>query len=174
MLGHMKMIIIKGHYQTSATTSSAYSLSALPLSRPRVADVRSGSWTRSIGFPLLSRHRTASFQSSGRFFSGGRSSRPSDVVLVQNTTWKGTESAKGSAKCFLGFHDGGIKEANRSWRRHGEINEGWFCGWMEVGVTMYLSIVKEEGLEISQPALDPTKSEVHHPESIKRDQNCTG
>ncbi|KAL5834383.1 hypothetical protein ACOSQ4_013880 [Xanthoceras sorbifolium] len=26
----------------------------------------------------------------------------------------------------------------------------------------YLSIVKSEGLEISQPALDPTKSEVHH------------
>ncbi|KAG9446173.1 hypothetical protein H6P81_012301 [Aristolochia fimbriata] len=26
----------------------------------------------------------------------------------------------------------------------------------------YLSIVKEEGLEISQPALDPTKSQVHH------------
>ncbi|KAL5854205.1 hypothetical protein ACOSQ4_004007 [Xanthoceras sorbifolium] len=26
----------------------------------------------------------------------------------------------------------------------------------------YLSIVKEEGLEISQPALDPTKSEIHH------------
>lgn len=26
----------------------------------------------------------------------------------------------------------------------------------------YVSIVKEEGLEISQPALDPTKSEVHH------------
>ncbi|KAM7491557.1 hypothetical protein LguiA_034478 [Lonicera macranthoides] len=27
----------------------------------------------------------------------------------------------------------------------------------------YLSIVKHEGLEISQPALDPEKSEVHHP-----------
>jgi len=26
----------------------------------------------------------------------------------------------------------------------------------------YLSIVKEEGLEISQPALDPNKSEIHH------------
>ncbi|KAJ8768225.1 hypothetical protein K2173_021165 [Erythroxylum novogranatense] len=28
--------------------------------------------------------------------------------------------------------------------------------------TRYLSIVKDEGLEISQPALDPVKSEVHH------------
>lgn len=27
----------------------------------------------------------------------------------------------------------------------------------------YLSIIKEEGLEISQPALDPRKSELHHP-----------
>ncbi|XP_031383144.1 uncharacterized protein LOC116197214 isoform X2 [Punica granatum] len=27
----------------------------------------------------------------------------------------------------------------------------------------YLSIVKDEGLEISQPALDPVKSDVHHP-----------
>lgn len=27
----------------------------------------------------------------------------------------------------------------------------------------YLSIIKEEGLEISQPALDSEKSEVHHP-----------
>ncbi|XP_018449848.1 uncharacterized protein LOC130494229 isoform X1 [Raphanus sativus] len=27
----------------------------------------------------------------------------------------------------------------------------------------YLSIVKEEGLEISQPGLDPTESEVYHP-----------
>lgn len=26
----------------------------------------------------------------------------------------------------------------------------------------YISIVKNEGLEISQPALDPSKSEVHH------------
>lgn len=26
----------------------------------------------------------------------------------------------------------------------------------------YLSIVEEEGLEISQPALDPSLSEVHH------------
>ncbi|KAJ7961714.1 Lysine ketoglutarate reductase trans-splicing-like protein, putative (DUF707) [Quillaja saponaria] len=29
-------------------------------------------------------------------------------------------------------------------------------------IERYLSIVKEEGLEISQPALDPDKSEVHH------------
>lgn len=29
-------------------------------------------------------------------------------------------------------------------------------------VGRYLSIVKEEGLEISQPALDPNKSEIHH------------
>lgn len=27
----------------------------------------------------------------------------------------------------------------------------------------YLSIVREEGLEISQPALDPDKSDVYHP-----------
>ncbi|KAF7842820.1 uncharacterized protein G2W53_005118 [Senna tora] len=32
----------------------------------------------------------------------------------------------------------------------------------------YLSIVKEEGLEISQPALDPRKSEVHHPLTVRR------
>lgn len=32
----------------------------------------------------------------------------------------------------------------------------------------YLSIVKEEGLEISQPALDPGKSEVHHPITVRR------
>ncbi|KAB1208577.1 Pre-mRNA-processing factor 39 [Morella rubra] len=31
----------------------------------------------------------------------------------------------------------------------------------------YLSIVQEEGLQISQPALDPTKSEVHHPITIR-------
>ncbi|XP_048138463.1 uncharacterized protein LOC115727890 isoform X2 [Rhodamnia argentea] len=30
-------------------------------------------------------------------------------------------------------------------------------------VGRYLSIVKEEGLEISQPALNPNKSEIHHP-----------
>lgn len=27
----------------------------------------------------------------------------------------------------------------------------------------YIAIVKEEGLEISQPALDPGKSEIYHP-----------
>ncbi|KAH9684765.1 pentatricopeptide repeat-containing protein [Citrus sinensis] len=32
----------------------------------------------------------------------------------------------------------------------------------------YLSIVKDEGLEISQPALDPVKSEVHHPITARR------
>ncbi|XP_061376003.1 uncharacterized protein LOC133318076 [Gastrolobium bilobum] len=32
----------------------------------------------------------------------------------------------------------------------------------------YLSIVKEEGLEISQPALDPVKSEVHHPLTVRK------
>ncbi|KAG8364036.1 hypothetical protein BUALT_Bualt19G0084400 [Buddleja alternifolia] len=32
----------------------------------------------------------------------------------------------------------------------------------------YLSIVKEEGLEISQPALDPSKSEVHHHITVRR------
>ncbi|KAK4254481.1 hypothetical protein QN277_009859 [Acacia crassicarpa] len=32
----------------------------------------------------------------------------------------------------------------------------------------YLSIIKEEGLEISQPALDPSKSEVHHPLTVHR------
>ncbi|KAI3448373.1 hypothetical protein Pfo_005038 [Paulownia fortunei] len=32
----------------------------------------------------------------------------------------------------------------------------------------YISIVKEEGLEISQPALDPSKSEVHHPITVRR------
>lgn len=31
----------------------------------------------------------------------------------------------------------------------------------------YLSIVKEEGFEISQPALDPHKSEVHHRITIR-------
>jgi hypothetical protein len=29
-------------------------------------------------------------------------------------------------------------------------------------ILRYISIVKEEGLEISQPALDPKLSEVHH------------
>ncbi|PNX79339.1 hypothetical protein L195_g035323, partial [Trifolium pratense] len=32
----------------------------------------------------------------------------------------------------------------------------------------YLSIVKEEGLEISQPALDPGKSEIHHPLTVRK------
>ncbi|KAL0375916.1 UNVERIFIED_CONTAM: hypothetical protein Scaly_0709200 [Sesamum calycinum] len=32
----------------------------------------------------------------------------------------------------------------------------------------YLSIIKEEGLQISQPALDPRKSEVHHPITVRR------
>ncbi|KAE9445012.1 hypothetical protein C3L33_23091, partial [Rhododendron williamsianum] len=32
----------------------------------------------------------------------------------------------------------------------------------------YLSIVKDEGLEISQPALDPGKSEVHHQLTARR------
>ncbi|CAA7042722.1 unnamed protein product [Microthlaspi erraticum] len=32
----------------------------------------------------------------------------------------------------------------------------------------YLSIVKQEGLQISQPALDTTKSEVHHPITARR------
>ncbi|GMI66334.1 hypothetical protein like AT4G12840 [Hibiscus trionum] len=36
----------------------------------------------------------------------------------------------------------------------------------------YLSIVKKEGLEISQPALDPEKSELHHPITA-RDKNST-
>ncbi|XP_042493415.1 uncharacterized protein LOC122073006 isoform X2 [Macadamia integrifolia] len=31
----------------------------------------------------------------------------------------------------------------------------------------YLSIIKHEGLEISQPALDPTKSEVHHQITVR-------
>lgn len=35
----------------------------------------------------------------------------------------------------------------------------------------YLSIVKEEGLEISQPALDPGKSEVHHPITVRRQRS---
>ncbi|KAF3599740.1 hypothetical protein F2Q69_00033442, partial [Brassica cretica] len=34
--------------------------------------------------------------------------------------------------------------------------------------TEYLSIVKEEGLHISQPALDTTNSEVHHPITARR------
>ncbi|XP_033133278.1 uncharacterized protein LOC103834066 [Brassica rapa] len=33
----------------------------------------------------------------------------------------------------------------------------------------YLSIVKEEGLEISQPGLDPTESEVYHPITARRE-----
>ncbi|OMO65351.1 hypothetical protein CCACVL1_21545 [Corchorus capsularis] len=36
----------------------------------------------------------------------------------------------------------------------------------------YLSIVKKEGLEISQPALDPEKSELHHP-ITRRDKDST-
>ncbi|XP_042979636.1 uncharacterized protein LOC122309920 isoform X3 [Carya illinoinensis] len=32
----------------------------------------------------------------------------------------------------------------------------------------YLSIVQEEDLEISQPALDPVKSELHHPITVRR------
>ncbi|PPD87636.1 hypothetical protein GOBAR_DD15405 [Gossypium barbadense] len=36
----------------------------------------------------------------------------------------------------------------------------------------YLSIIKKEGLEISQPALDPEKSELHHPITA-RDKNST-
>lgn len=35
----------------------------------------------------------------------------------------------------------------------------WFVGYM----VRYIAIVKEEGLEISQPALDPGKSEIYHP-----------
>ncbi|OMP07969.1 hypothetical protein COLO4_06892 [Corchorus olitorius] len=36
----------------------------------------------------------------------------------------------------------------------------------------YLSIVQKEGLEISQPALDPEKSELHHP-ITRRDKDST-
>lgn len=36
-------------------------------------------------------------------------------------------------------------------------------GVYHFNVQRYLSIIKEEGLEISQPALDPRKSELHHP-----------
>lgn len=36
----------------------------------------------------------------------------------------------------------------------------------------YLSIIKKEGLEISQPALDPEKSELHHPITA-RDKKST-
>lgn len=35
--------------------------------------------------------------------------------------------------------------------------------WLVSYDIRYLSIVKSEGLEISQPALDPVKSDVHHP-----------
>lgn len=35
----------------------------------------------------------------------------------------------------------------------------------------YLSVVKEEGLEISQPALDPDKSKVHHPITVRRQRS---
>ncbi|XP_062177752.1 uncharacterized protein LOC133882565 isoform X3 [Alnus glutinosa] len=35
----------------------------------------------------------------------------------------------------------------------------------------YLSIVQEEGLEISQPALDPVKSELHHPITVRRSRS---
>ena len=38
--------------------------------------------------------------------------------------------------------------------------------WYQIS-RRYLSIVKEEGLEISQPALDPRKSEVHHPLTVR-------
>jgi hypothetical protein len=31
-----------------------------------------------------------------------------------------------------------------------------------IDTSRYVSIIKSEGLEISQPALDPNKSEVHH------------
>ncbi|CAN0907414.1 hypothetical protein LINGRAHAP2_LOCUS24795 [Linum grandiflorum] len=36
----------------------------------------------------------------------------------------------------------------------------------------YLSIVEEEGLEISQPALDPSKSEVHHPITARKSKSA--
>ncbi|CAN1243557.1 hypothetical protein LINPERPRIM_LOCUS5725 [Linum perenne] len=36
----------------------------------------------------------------------------------------------------------------------------------------YLSICKEEGLEISQPALDPSKSEVHHPITARKSKSA--
>lgn len=32
----------------------------------------------------------------------------------------------------------------------------------------YISIVKEEKLDISQPALDPSKSEIHHQITVRR------
>ncbi|XP_051144714.1 uncharacterized protein LOC127260813 isoform X3 [Andrographis paniculata] len=35
----------------------------------------------------------------------------------------------------------------------------------------YLSIVKEEGLEISQPALNPSKSAVYHPITVRREHS---
>jgi hypothetical protein len=40
----------------------------------------------------------------------------------------------------------------------------WFVDYL----VRYLSIVKEEGLEISQPALDPDKSEIHHPLTVRK------
>lgn len=36
------------------------------------------------------------------------------------------------------------------------------------GIYRYLSIVKEEGLEISQPGLDPAKSEMHHLITVRK------
>lgn len=35
----------------------------------------------------------------------------------------------------------------------------------------YLTIIKKEGFEISQPALDPNKSEVHHPITARRQRS---
>ncbi|XP_075520656.1 uncharacterized protein LOC142553966 isoform X3 [Primulina tabacum] len=52
----------------------------------------------------------------------------------------------------------------------------FFCGmrtwesktFIREGAFRYISIIKEEGLEISQPALDPRKSEVHHHITTRR------
>ncbi|KAJ4717573.1 Lysine ketoglutarate reductase trans-splicing-like protein, putative (DUF707) [Melia azedarach] len=59
---------------------------------------------------------------------------------------------------------------------HPDITAGYdyvFLWDEDIGVedfnpNRYLSIVKDEGLEISQPALDPVKSEVHHPITARR------
>ncbi|KAI9156345.1 hypothetical protein LWI28_004634 [Acer negundo] len=58
------------------------------------------------------------------------------------------------AKCFL--HPDIVAEYNYIFLWDEDIRVEHF------NPRRYLSIVKEEGLEISQPALDPAKSEIHH------------
>ena len=71
----------------------------------------------------------------------------------------------------------GRRSRCRSFQSSTVVHQYFFCFFfvlvshcmMKSFYFRYLSIVKEEGLEISQPGLDPTESEVYHPITARRE-----